>query len=693
MDSELAKVSGLAVWGSLSATLFLGVFFLVQTFVDRPRRLQFATFALVMVYLGALDLIRSFGQVHPLTYEWLRLWWGGAYAGCALSLLGNSRRSSLGAAAALWIFGLSYYHWGNPGLATTLVFPWVFGIPSVALARRYLSVRGYASIVLSAYSAAMAVSCSTYFMIVARGGEAAILLGYLHFAFASVFSVLFGWIHLPRELQGLSPVRTQRALALPFFATAVVAEGAIVFSLIRYAEVGPRIYLAGCLIQFAATLALYLLHRHQLVIHTDNVSQLLEERTAELNRARVELANQNGLLAQKLAEQERDLKAKGEVIDRQRRLELAAQTAGQVAHDMQNLLSPVLGKVEEIEDAGTLQEARERSASIRSQIRQLLEVNTNLLALSRRGRPEAQAIRLSDLARDVAEHFPGQRIGVECDKDSWVKGSWAQLVRALSNLITNAIESDLDRVVRVTLKTGWIDVERSRRCHLGFMASGRHAFIEVSDTGPGIPGGFLDQIFDPFFSSKSGKKHRSGSGLGLTIVAAVVDDHKGVIDLETGAGGTRFTLFFPAHEPSAEAAGLTRLSGNATVLVVDDDRSIPKEIGPILEEAGWKVVVALSGSEAIRRVQSQDVDVILLDFNMPRMNGLETFLGAMHLRPGVRAVVHSSYLTEEQAVKLRTLGVSTILLKPAGRLELLKALKEAYEEKVRIRERHTALDP
>jgi len=72
--------------------------------------------------------------------------------------------------------------------------------------------------------------------------------------------------------------------------------------------------------------------------------------------------------------------------------------------------------------------------------------------------------------------------------------------------------------------------------------------------------------------------------------------------------------------------------------------------------------------------------VILLDFNMPRMNGLETFFGAMHVRPGVRAVVHSSYVTDDQGARLRALGVSTILAKPAGRLELLKALRQALEE-------------
>jgi signal transduction histidine kinase/CheY-like chemotaxis protein len=691
MDSELSNVIGLAVWGSLGATLVLGVFFFVQMGFDRSRRGRFGLFGGVMMYLVALDLIRSFAGIDPLRYEWYRLWWGGAYAGCALWLIGSSASFSLIMSVLLWAVGFGCYYLGNAAFATTLMFPMAWTVVGVGFGLKVLSGRGYASAVLCAYSIALALSCSAYFSIVSKGVKAGILFGYLHFAIASVVSVIFGWIQLPRELQGRSPVRTEPPLAFAFIAVVVVSEALIGAALLQFREWGPRPLIGASLVQFAATLALYLRYRHQLVIHTDNVGQLLEERTAELNRAREALARQNETLAQKLAEQERDLRAKGEVIDRQRRLELAAQTAGQVAHDMQNLISPVLGKVEEIGDAATLQEAREKSSSIRNQIRQLLEVNTNLLALSRRGRPEAQAVRLSELARDVADRFPGQSVAVDAGKDAWVKGSWAQLVRVLSNLVTNAVESDLDRVVRVTLKTGIIDVEQTRRAHLGFIPAGRHAFIEVSDTGPGIPAEFVDKIFDPFFSSKGGRKHRSGTGLGLTIVAAVVDDHKGVIDLETGPAGTRFILYFPAYEPSAEAAELARLSGNATVLVVDDDSSILKDLGPVLREAGWTVLAASSGADAIRTIQAQDVDVILLDFAMPRMNGLETFLGAMHLRPGVRAVVHSSYLTEEQAVQLKAWGVSTILLKPAGRLELLKALREALEEKRKALERRGTL--
>ena len=143
--------------------------------------------------------------------------------------------------------------------------------------------------------------------------------------------------------------------------------------------------------------------------------------------------------------------------------------------------------------------------------------------------------------------------------------------------------------------------------------------------------------------------------------------------------GASFALYFPAIDPQPESES-TRVSCSATVLVVDDDSSILKDYGGMLKEAGYMVLLAENGADAIRTVQAQPVDVVLLDFSMPRMNGLETFFGAMHVRPGVRAVVHSSYVTDDQGARLRALGVSSILLKPAGRLEILKALRQAYDE-------------
>jgi signal transduction histidine kinase/ActR/RegA family two-component response regulator len=693
MDPLLQNILALAVWGSLASTLILGSFSLVQAVVDPGRRKGFVLFGAVMGYLGVLDLLRSALKLEPLTYEWLRLGWSGLYAGAVLGLLGSGMMAALGTTLGILLLGFSVFRWGNPALATTLTFPWAYGITAVAFARRYVKHRGFASSVLSAFSGAMAVMCLCYYAVLKTQHPKTIIFGYAHYAEISVISVLMGWVHLPRELRGQAPVKMHRPLATALIASVVGSEAAVMAALVYGADEPSWAAILGVLIQVSTAVGIYLYHRHQLVIYAENVGQLLEERTAALVEAKKELSRQNEILAQKLGEQakdlqgkNRDLQAKNEVIDRQRRLELAAQTAGQVAHDIQNLISPLLSGIDELEEARSLEGIRGVTRNIRKQVGQLLDLNTNLLALARRGRVELHPVHLNQLVEEMAVRFPGQRLTLESREEVWVTGSFAQLSRAASNLIMNAFESDLDRLVPVVVRTGIVDITQNRRCHLGFLGPGRYAYLEVEDQGPGIPESLLDKIFEPFFSSKSGG-HRSGSGLGLTIVSAVVDDHRGVIDLVSNPRGTRFTLFIPAIEAPTDAKDLTKLSCNATVLVVDDDSSIMNEYGRFLESAGYTVIAADSGARALKIMQAQEVDLVLLDLNMPRMSGLETFLGVMHVRPEVRAVIHSSHITEEQSVKLKGLGVSTLLLKPASRLDILRALRKAYDEKVNLQSR------
>lgn len=679
MDGVLGQVSGFAIWGSFASTVVLGAFLLVQAIVDPPRRWRFAAFSLATWFLASVDFLRSLGYLAPAGYELLRLTWCGSYAGAILRLFGYSRRSAAAAALALPAVGFAVYFGIRPDVATTAAYPLAFGLVSFVHCRQYFRERGYASGLLGASSAAQALMCALYYAAMATRNPTVAWLGYAHYAEVSILSVLLGWVHLPREIRGRAPVRMELPFALAFFAAFLVGEVVIQSGLLAFRTPLPWLYLAGTAFQLVVTLAYYFVHRHQLVIHADNVGLLLEERTAELRSAQAQLARQNEHLADRLTEQARDLKAKTEVIDRQRRLELAAQTAGQVAHDIQNLISPILTRIEELEEAQSLDAIRKISGSMRKQVGHLLDLNTHLLALARRGRVELQPVYLPEVVRDIADRFQGQRLVVESRGEPWVQGSAAQLSRAVSNLLTNAFESDLDRMVPVVVRCGTFEVSQSKRCHLGFLSPGRYATLDVEDRGPGIPKEHLDKIFEPFFSSK-GSTHRSGSGLGLTIVAAVMDDHRGVIDLETGPGGTRFTLYFPLIPPPFDAADGARLSCTATVLVVDDDSSVLRDCGDTLKQAGYTVLLAESGAQAIRTLQAQPIDLVLLDFNMPRMNGLETFFGALHVRPGIRAVIHSSHVTEDQGAKLRALGVSSILLKPAGRLEILRALRQAYDE-------------
>jgi signal transduction histidine kinase/ActR/RegA family two-component response regulator len=679
MDGLLQQIPGFAVWGSFASTVVLGSFLLIQAAVDPARRRRFLLLSASIWFLASLDFLRSVGALSAPVYEKLRIVWCGTYAGAILHLFEYRPRSTVLAAVALPSFGFAIYFGVNPDVATTAAYPLAFGLVAGVHAREYLKHHGYASAILAASSASQAIMCALYYLTLATRNPAAIWLGYLHYAVVSILSVLLGWVHLPREIRGRSPVTMSPAHVRIFGAGFALAELVVQAGLLFFFRPLPGVYLAGTAAQLAVALTAYFMHRHALVIHADNVGLLLEERTALLRQAQAELARQNDRLAERLAEQERDLRSKTEVIDRQRRLELAAQTAGQVAHDIQNLISPLLSRLEDLEDAKTPAEFREVSKGMRTQVGHLLDLNAHLLALSRRGRVEHEGVYLPEVVRDVASRFPGQRLTLEGRGEPWVKGSFSQLARALSNLLANAFESDPGRLVPATVRWGTVQIAQSRRCHLGFLSPGGYSTLEVEDQGPGIPREHLERIFEPFFSLK-GSRHRSGSGLGLTIVAAVMDDHRGVLDLDTGSGGTRVTLYIPSIPADDGRTPLDRVSYPATVLVVDDDTSVLKETGDALRESGYTVVLAEGGTQAIRAVQAQPVDLVLLDFDMPRMNGLETFFGALHVRPGVRAVVHAAYVPPEEEARLRALGVRCFLQKPAGRLEILRALHQAYED-------------
>jgi signal transduction histidine kinase/ActR/RegA family two-component response regulator len=682
MDDSLRNVLAFAIWGSLITAVVLGSFLLVQAITDPPRRRRFALLSLISGYLVFVDFVQSTAGWERSTYEWLRLWWMAGYAGSVLLLLDAPVRVSGGATLGLIGLGFGTYYGVNPLLATSITFPVGYVIVSAAHARRYLQSRSYASAILSSFSTAQALACASYFKIVSLGSPRGLILGYGQFAAIGITAVLLGWVQLPRELRGRSPVRTPAPMAVALVGSVLLAQGAVIYGLIRLSEGPPVLLLAATACQIGAALVVYFQHRHQLVIHADNVGQLLEERTAALRGAQEELAKRNALQSQLLAEQERALRAKAEHIERQRRLELAAQTAGQAAHDIQNAVTPLLLRLEELERGTSLDQVRESAARMRQQIDRLLDLNGQMLALSRRGRGEFHPVRLKELIAEAADAFPGRPVKTQEGADAWVSGSWAQLFRALSNLIANGLEAAPGGSASVVVRCGTGDSAEARRCHLGFLSPGRHAWLQVEDNGEGIAPEIVDRIFEPFFSSKHGRQ-KSGSGLGLTIVSAVVDDHRGVLDLETKPGRTCFTLYFPALEPPAESIDASSLSGSATVLVVDDDSSVRLSVTAALERAGYSVLSAEDGFRAIRILQLHDPDVAILDLQMPGMTGLQTYLGAIHLRPNLRVIVHSSGLSPEEIRPFQAAGVTEFLQKPAGRLPLLQAVDHLLKERKR----------
>ncbi len=370
-----------------------------------------------------------------------------------------------------------------------------------------------------------------------------------------------------------------------------------------------------------------------------------------------------------------------EQLLRAQRLETAGQVASQVAHDFKNLLSPLVAfpeliKMDIPEDspiAGYLDVMLESA-------RRMAEINDNLLALGRRGhivmRPTNLNAVVEQATAQMADRPPSLMVECLLDPDLLsVKGSPAQLLRMVSNLISNAREAMQDAGL-LALKTENIFVEESLGRY-SRIKCGEYVRLVVADTGCGIPAEIQDRIFDVFFTTKRTDQKR-GSGLGLSIVQAIVDDHKGYLDLESRPGeGTSFSIYLPvSREPLGEKPRDEVRGGTESLLVVDDDPLQLQVMGNLLGRLGYRIDAVTSGKAALDYLRDHAPDLLILDMIMPpEMDGVETYRRALKLRPGQRAIVVSGFAQSERVEEVRALGVGAFVSKPVTMEALARAVR------------------
>ncbi len=355
---------------------------------------------------------------------------------------------------------------------------------------------------------------------------------------------------------------------------------------------------------------------------------------------------------------------------RAQRLEVAGRIAGQVAHDFNNLLGPLMAYPElirkHIDDTNP---ARQYIDKIEMSAGNIAEINQQLLTLSRRGHYNLLPINLNDILNQVIESLKPipEHILIKAtlaDNLMAIKGGAAQILRILQNLLSNAIESIPEAgIIRVVSENNYKDTIG------GFnqkIPKGEYVKITISDTGPGIPENVLPRIFDPFFTTKISDKNK-GSGLGLTVVHSIMEDHNGYVDLITDQGkGTTFILYFPiTREQVIYETELEIVGGNESILVVDDD-SIQRDVtSKLLDDLGYEVIAVDSGRKAIDLLQRESYDLLILDMIMPGdLNGTQTYRKAIEIRPGQKAIIVSGYSENDQVKEALELGVGSYIRKP-----------------------------
>jgi len=376
---------------------------------------------------------------------------------------------------------------------------------------------------------------------------------------------------------------------------------------------------------------------------------------------------------------------------RTQRLESIGILAGGIAHDLNNILAPILMSLQMLRESSPSPEAARLIETVHQSAIRGAELVRQILTYSRGLETPRLPVPPKDLLHEltllIRDTFPKNiSTTFECAPGTLpVKGDRTQLSQMLLNLCVNArdaMPSGGLLSVRASTRTPTPD-ELAR--HPGASPS-PHTVFEVIDTGSGIPLEIQPRIFEHFFTTKEPGK---GTGLGLPTTMTIVTGHQGFLELRSTPGrGTTFCIFLPAAAATAAPSSpLTRLAPHRgkgeTILVVDDESSLRSITRQVLQACGYQVLEAPSGEAALRifREQGAAIHLLLTDMMMPGMSGADLVRAIHRLRPEL-PVIAVSGLSDATPSEFAGLQVHHFLGKPYTSEELLTALREALEPKV-----------
>jgi CheY-like chemotaxis protein len=251
-------------------------------------------------------------------------------------------------------------------------------------------------------------------------------------------------------------------------------------------------------------------------------------------------------------------------------------------------------------------------------------------------------------------------------------------LRVLLNLLTNARDAMGDHG-RLTVRTEnlYLDAPVGRYTRV---AVGEYVCVTISDTGSGIAPEIQDRVFDPFFTTKQAERRR-GSGLGLSVVQSIVDDHHGYVDLESEVGvGTTFRVYLPiCREPVTAAESCEVAGGTERLLVVDDDAAQREVAGELLGQLGYEVAAVASGEEGVEYARTHTVDLVILDMVMPGIDGAEAYRQMLEEYPHQRAIILSGYADSSRVLLAQQLGAGAFVRKPVTMAVLAEEVRRELD--------------
>jgi nitrogen-specific signal transduction histidine kinase len=376
------------------------------------------------------------------------------------------------------------------------------------------------------------------------------------------------------------------------------------------------------------------------------------------------------------------------------RLETLGLLAGGIAHDLNNVLAPIIASVDMLSTAVTEARDRELLETVEASAQHGADLVRQLLAFARGKGGQRGEIAVGSLVTGVKRllrHAMPRDVEVRSnvpDGLSHIQCDATQIRQVLLNLCINARDA-MPRGGLIDIRAEDVSVLPETRCLQGEAKPGPHVRISVADTGDGIPPHILEKIFDPFFTTK---KTGKGTGLGLVNVVEIVKSHGGFLTLDTKPGeGTTFHIHLPATEhvnghatnagtsDVAEAPRISLKGSQESILIIEDDDAIREILKLILEAGGYHVATAEDGAEGLKlfREQPARFRVVITDFHMPGMSGLDV-VRELRAMPVIPRIICLSGLASEMVDTPEAEGVECVG-KPVSAEKLLGTVQRVLE--------------
>ena len=374
---------------------------------------------------------------------------------------------------------------------------------------------------------------------------------------------------------------------------------------------------------------------------------------------------------------------------RTQRLESLGTLAGGIAHDLNNILAPILGfsqllllKLPNLDE-----QTQEYFKIIKTNAQRGSALVKQILTFAQSLEGDRGTVQIGylidEIEQIIQETFPKTiTLEINTPKNLWtVNGDVNQIHQVLMNLAVNARDA-MPEGGKLTIKAENFMVNANyARLYLDAQ-QGSYVLITVADTGEGIPPDIIDRIFEPFFTTKEIGR---GTGLGLSTAIGIVKSHGGFVDVVSDirpeTRGTQVKVFFPASETAVIATEETEElpQGNGElILVVDDETPILEVTKATLETYNYRVLTASDGIEAIAAYarQPQEISVVLIDLMMPEMTGLTAMRTLRKINPSVKLIAISGLAERDKIIAAERIGIKAFLAKPYTAEELLLNLKE-----------------